>query len=91
MRSAVVHGAFPPQKGDDPQIGDYATLHAKSEKEIPIGATKGQIKVKIEGVADGRYIGVVCDSHYDNPLPLGTKVSFTYSRIFKIDSFNPVL
>lgn len=73
-----------PQKGNNPQVGDYAILYAKSDKEIPIGATDGRIKVKIEGIADGRYLGVICDSHYDNPMPLGTKVSFHSTRIFRV-------
>ena len=67
-----------------PQVGDYATLYAKSEKEIPIGATDGRIKVRIDRIANGRFYGVVCDSHYDNPMPLGGRVSFSNDRIFSI-------
>ena len=80
----VCRNADKPLNGCLPMVGDYATLYIKIDKEIPIGETKGLVKVKIERIDNGVIYGIVCDSHYDNPLPLGMKVTFRDDKIFAI-------
>lgn len=82
--ASVCRNADKPLNGCLPLIGDYAKLYIKADKEIPIGETKGLIKVKIEKIDNDRFCGAVSDSLYGNLIPLGAKVSFAFNRIFSV-------
>ena len=59
------------------KIGDYAKLHSKlakgTDEEI-------SVKVKIIAFANGKVLGETEDNYY-NPIPVGSKVSFSEDRI----------
>ena len=62
------------------RIGDYATLHSKlvqgPEEEICV-------RVKIVGFENGLILGETVDNYY-NPIPVGTKIAFSESRVMSV-------
>ena len=60
------------------QIGDFVTLYSRIDKE---SEEERRIKVKILAFANGKVLGETVDNFY-NPMPVGSKVSFSKNRIF---------